>query len=71
MENDKNCKGQCGICDESCKKETDKPISKCVVCHMFPQLKGTNQCESCYSVVSFYLENDPKFKNSLLPDTRK
>ena len=44
---------------------------QCDICKMFPILEGTNKCESCYSVVRYFLEQDPRFKDNLLPDLRK
>ena len=44
---------------------------KCDICNMAPRLEGTNKCESCYSVVRHFLEQDPELKDSLLPDLRK
>jgi hypothetical protein len=43
---------------------------KCVFCNMYPQLKNTDKCESCYSVIRHFLEQDPMFKDKLLPDIR-
>ena len=53
--------------------ETPKEEStlKCELCKRYPRLEGTNKCESCYSVVRHFLERDPRFKDSLLPDLRK
>lgn len=68
----KNCKGQCGICEGNCKEEKNEVSnSKCVICNMFPQLENTNKCESCYSVIRHSLKHDPRFKDNLLPDVRK
>ena len=53
---------------ETPKKES---ILKCELCKTYPRLEGTNKCESCYSVVRHVLEQDPRFKNTLLPDLRK
>ena len=44
---------------------------KCDFCKRYPRLEGTNKCESCYSVVRHALEQNPKFKDALLPDLRK
>ena len=44
---------------------------KCELCKRYPRLEGTNKCESCYSVVRHVLEQDPRFKDNLLPDLRK
>ena len=44
---------------------------QCDICKMSPRLEGTNKCESCYSVVRYFLEQDPRFKDNLLPDLRK
>lgn len=44
---------------------------KCDFCKRYPRLEGTNKCESCYSVVRHFLEQDEKFKGKLLPDLRK
>ena len=44
---------------------------QCDICNMYPRLEGTNKCESCYSVVRQVLEQDPRFKDTLLPDLRK
>ena len=44
---------------------------QCDICKRYPRLEGTNKCESCYSVVRHVLEQDPRFKNTLLPDLRK
>ena len=44
---------------------------KCDFCKRYPRLEGTNKCESCYSVVRHFLEQDQKFKDKLLPDLRK
>ena len=44
---------------------------QCELCKRYPRLEGTNKCESCYSVVRHVLEQDPRFKNTLLPDLRK
>lgn len=44
---------------------------QCNICKMFPRLEGTNKCEGCYSVVRYFLEQDPRFKDNLLPDLRK
>ena len=49
----------------------EEPIIKCELCKMYPRLEGTNKCESCYSVVRQVLEQDPRFKDNLLPDLRK
>ena len=49
----------------------EESILKCDICNMAPRLEGTNKCESCYSVVRHFLERDPRFKDSLLPDLRK
>ena len=43
---------------------------QCDICKMAPRLEGTNKCESCYSVVRHFLEQDPEFKDNLLPDLR-
>ena len=43
----------------------------CDICKMYPRLEGTNKCESCYSVIRHFLEQDLEFKDSLLPDLRK
>ena len=53
--------------------ETPKEEStlKCDLCKRYPRLEGTNKCESCYSVVRHVLEQDPRFKDTLLPDLRK
>ena len=53
--------------------ETPKEEStlKCELCKRYPRLEGTNKCESCYSVVRHFLEQDPRFKDTLLPDLRK
>ena len=53
---------------ETPKEET---ILKCELCKRYPRLEGTNKCESCYSVVRHFLEQNPKFKDKLLPDLRK
>ena len=53
---------------ETPKEET---ILKCDLCKTYPRLEGTNKCESCYSVVRNFLEQDPRFKDTLLPDVRK
>ena len=53
---------------ETPKEET---ILKCELCKRYPRLEGTNKCESCYSVVRHVLEQDPRFKDTLLPDLRK
>lgn len=53
---------------ETPKEET---ILKCELCKTYPRLEGTNKCESCYSVVRHVLEQDPRFKDTLLPDLRK
>ena len=53
---------------EEPKKE---PVLKCDLCKTYPRLEGTNKCESCYSVVRHFLEQDPEFKGKLLPDLRK
>ena len=44
---------------------------KCILCNTYPQLEGTDKCESCYSVIRNSLEQNPMFKDSLLPDVRK
>ena len=44
---------------------------QCDICKMYPRLEGTNKCESCYSVVRYFLEQDLEFKDNLLPDLRK
>ena len=44
---------------------------QCDICKRYPRLEGTNKCESCYSVVRHVLEQDPRFKDTLLPDLRK
>ena len=44
---------------------------QCELCKRYPRLEGTNKCESCYSVVRHVLEQDPRFKDNLLPDLRK
>ena len=44
---------------------------KCDFCKRYPKLESTNKCESCYSVVRHFLEQDQKFKDKLLPDIRK
>jgi len=49
----------------------EEPTIKCDICKMYPRLEGTNKCESCYSVVRHVLEQDPRFKDNLLPDVRK
>ena len=49
----------------------EESILKCDICKMYPRLEGTNKCESCYSVVRHVLEQDPRFKDTLLPDLRK
>ena len=46
-------------------------VLKCELCKIYPRLEGTNKCESCYSVVRHALEQNPKFKDTLLPDLRK
>ena len=46
-------------------------LKQCDICNMYPRLEGTNKCESCYSVVRHFLEQDPRFKDTLLPDLRK
>ena len=53
--------------------ETPKqgPVLKCDFCERYPRLEGTNKCESCYSVVRHFLEQDSRFKDILLPDLRK
>ena len=53
---------------ETPKEET---ILKCDLCERYPRLEGTNKCESCYSVIRHFLEQDPELKDSLLPDLRK
>ena len=53
---------------ETPKEET---ILKCELCKRYPRLEGTNKCESCYSAVRHVLEQDPRFKDKLLPDLRK
>ena len=53
---------------ETPKEET---ILKCEFCERYPRLEGTNKCESCYSVVRHFLEQNPRFKDNLLPDLRK
>ena len=49
----------------------EESILKCELCKRYPRLEGTNKCESCYSVVRHVLEQDPRFKDTLLPDLRK
>lgn len=49
----------------------EESILKCDICKMYPRLEGTNKCESCYSSVRHFLEQDPEFKGKLLPDLRK
>ena len=49
----------------------EEPMIKCELCKRYPRLEGTNKCESCYSVVRHVLEQDPRFKDTLLPDLRK
>ena len=49
----------------------EESILKCDICNMAPRLEGTNKCESCYSVIRHYLEQNPELKDSLLPDLRK
>ena len=49
----------------------EESILKCDICKMYPRLEGTNKCESCYSVIRHFLEQDPRFKDTLLPDLRK
>ena len=44
---------------------------QCELCKRYPRLEGTNKCESCYSVIRHFLEQDPELKDSLLPDLRK
>ena len=44
---------------------------KCDFCKRYPRLEGTNKCESCYSVVRHFLEQDQEFKDKLLPDLRE
>ena len=53
--------------------ETPKEEStlKCELCKRYPRLEGTNKCESCYSVIRHFLEQDLEFKDNLLPDLRK
>ena len=52
--------------------ETPKEkLKQCDICKMCPRLEGTNKCESCYSVIRHFLEQDPEFKGKLLPDLRK
>ena len=53
--------------------ETPKEEStlKCDFCERYPRLEGTNKCESCYSVIRHFLEQNPELKDSLLPDLRK
>ena len=46
-------------------------LKHCDICKMYPRLEGTNKCESCYSVIRHFLEQDPEFKGKLLPDLRK
>ena len=46
-------------------------ILKCELCKTYPRLEGTNKCEGCYSVVRQVLEQDPRFKDTLLSDLRK
>ena len=46
-------------------------FKQCDICNMYPRLEGTNKCESCYSVIRHFLEQDPEFKSKLLPDLRK
>ena len=46
-------------------------ILKCELCKTYPRLEGTNKCEGCCSVVRQVLEQDPRFKDNLLPDLRK
>ena len=48
-----------------------KSILKCELCERYPRLEGTNKCESCYSVIRHFLEQDPELKSKLLPDLRK
>ena len=48
-----------------------EPVLKCDICKMYPRLEGTNKCEGCYSVVRHVLEQDPRFKDTLLPELRK
>ena len=38
----------------------EESILKCDICNMYPRLEGTNKCESCYSVVRYFLEQDPR-----------
>lgn len=49
----------------------EESILKCEFCERYPRLEGTNKCESCYSVVRHFLEQDLGLKDSLLPDLRK
>ncbi len=49
----------------------EESILKCDICKMYPRLEGTNKCESCYSVIRHFLEQNPELKDSLLPDLRK
>ena len=49
----------------------EEPKQECILCHTYPQLEGTDKCESCYSVIRNSLEQNPMFKDSLLPDVRK
>ena len=49
----------------------EESILKCDLCERYPRLEGTNKCESSYTVVRHFLEQDPRFKDTLLPDLRK
>ena len=49
----------------------EESVLKCELCKTYPRLEGTNKCESCYSVVRHVLEQNPRFKDALLPDLRK
>ena len=46
-------------------------FKQCDICNMYPRLEGTNKCESWYSIIRHFLEQDPEFKSKLLPDLRK
>ena len=46
-------------------------FKQCDICNMYPRLEGTNKCESCYSVIRHFLEQDLGLKDNLLPDLRK
>ena len=46
-------------------------FKQCDICNMYPRLEGTNKCESCYSVIRHFSEQDPELKDNLLPDLRK